>query len=171
MIVEYSFLCKLTKGLSKQACNNTNLNKECTNLSDPWAPAERGKLSVLLPLLPHLGAVAYGGLSAVAHNGLAEELLVLEQLVGLLALVEPFQKRQRVLVLCVLVDELCPAAHGAADVVKLAAAHALFLHVDHLESDAALLEPPLCLFGVKALVRAENLDVHGHSPHKKHSFH
>ena len=78
----------------------------CANLSGPWAPAERGELSVLLPLLPHLGAVAYGGLSAVAHNGLAEELLVLAQLVGLLALVGPVLTRPRVLVLCVLVAEL-----------------------------------------------------------------
>ena len=28
MIEEYSFLCKLTNGFSKWACNNTNLNKE-----------------------------------------------------------------------------------------------------------------------------------------------
>lgn len=28
VVVEYSFLCKLTKGFSKRACNNTNLNKE-----------------------------------------------------------------------------------------------------------------------------------------------
>lgn len=43
---------------------------------------------------------------------------------------------------------------------NLAAAHALFLQVDHLEFYAALLEIALRLFGIKALARAKDLDIH-----------
>lgn len=35
VIVGYSFLCKLTNEFSKQACNNTNLNKEVVNTHLP----------------------------------------------------------------------------------------------------------------------------------------
>ncbi len=47
---------------------------------------------------------------------------------------------------CALIHKLRPPAHGTADVVKLAAAHALFLHIDHLEFDLPLLKPALGLF-------------------------
>ena len=51
-------------------------------------------------------------------------------------------------------------AEGAGHIVELAAAHALFLQVDHLEFDAPLLEIALGLFGIKALCGAKNLNVH-----------
>ena len=75
----------------------------------------------LRPLFPYIGAVPHGSQPAVAHNGLADELLVLKQLVRLLAFVQPLQQCQRVLVLCALIDKLRPPANGTADIVELAA--------------------------------------------------
>ena len=54
MIEEYSFLCKLTNGFSKWACNNTNLNKEMMYVRAEQSPAPTVLLLFqLLPMILH----------------------------------------------------------------------------------------------------------------------
>ena len=103
---------------------------------------------------------AHGGFAAVADDGRLEKLLVLEELILLLPVHEGVQQGEGLLVLGRRVHQLLPAAQRAGDVLELAAAHLLFLQVDHLEPDAPLLEVALGLFGIEALARAEDLDVH-----------
>ena len=118
------------------------------------------KAGFLFPVLPYLGLVAHGGLAAVAHDGGLEQLLVFKQLVLLLPVHQRIQQRKGLLVLCCRIYQRFPAAQGARHVIKLAPAHALFLQVDQLELNAALLEIALRLFGIKALARAKDLDIH-----------
>ena len=118
------------------------------------------KASFLFPVLPYFGLVAHSGLAAVAHDGGLEQLLIFKQLILFLPVHQCIQQRKGLLVLCCRIYQRFPAAQGARHVIKLAPAHALFLQVDHLEFYAALLEIGLRLFGIKALARAKDLDIH-----------
>lgn len=89
-----------------------------------------------------------------------EQLLIFKQLIFFLPVHQCIQQRKGLLVLCCRIYQRFPAAQGARHVIKLAPAHALFLQVDHLEFNAALLEIALRLFGIKALARAKDLDIH-----------
>ena len=97
---------------------------------------------------------------AVAHNGLAQNLLVLEQLVKLLTLREVGDERHGVLVLGLGIHELLEPAYGAHNALQLALAHALLFKVDELELDPPLLEVALRLFRIKTLLRPKDLYVH-----------
>lgn len=109
------------------------------------------------PGLPHVGAVAHGGLPAVADDGGAEEPGVGEQLLHPVLVVGQVAEQGGVRVFWV--DE-CLQPHRLAHALQLPGADAHLQKVDGLELDAPLLEVPLRFFGVKALALAENLDVH-----------
>lgn len=115
----------------------------------------------LCPALPHLGAVAHGGLPAVADNGGFQQPGVVQQLFHLVGVVGQIGQQGGVGVLGV--DEgLQP--HGVQHAFQLPWADAVLPQVDGLEPDTPFLEPALRLFGVKTLAFSKNLNVHGRSP-------
>ena len=95
---------------------------------------------------------------AVAHDRRFDQRAVLEQFLFFVLIVRKVGERS--VALALLVDERVQPAGGFQNAVQLAAGHTLLRQIDHLELDAALLEPALRLFGVKAFVFAENLYVH-----------
>ena len=90
---------------------------------------------LLFPRFPHVGAVAGGGLFAVADDGGLHELGVVEELVFLGALVVHIAHEVDLGALGVPVDQCVDAADGAQDAVKLAAGQAEAQQVDRLEFD------------------------------------
>ena len=119
---------------------------------------------MLTPHLPDLGLVTHGGLLAVAHDGLHENVLVFQELLHARVGRDVLEQRQQVLVLGFGVDERLDATGALGHARELALAHALFLEVDELVLDAALLEPALGLLRVEALLGAKNLNVHASLP-------
>ena len=125
----------------------------------PGRPAPRHVC--LCPALPHLGAVAHGGLPAVADNGGFQQPGVVQQLFHLVGVVGQIGQQGGIGVLGV--DEgLQP--HGVQHAFQLPWADAVLPQVDGLEPDTPFLEPALRLFGVKTLAFSKNLNVHGRSP-------
>ena len=114
----------------------------------------------LLPHLPDVRRIADRRLAAVAHDGHAEHLLVLEQDVLQHGGGRVLHEGHGVGVLGLLVDERRDAADSLSHRAQLALRDALLGEVDVLESDAAFLEPALRLARVAALLGAEDLDVH-----------
>lgn len=69
-------------------------------------------------------------------------------------------ERERLLVLGLGVEQLVDAADRLHHARELAFAHLLFLKVDKLHLDAALLKIALGLLGIEGLLGAKNLDIH-----------
>ena len=131
----------------------------------PAAPSSlRFHRARLFPAFPHLGLVAHGGLLAVAHDGLHENMLVFQQFFHARIGRDVLEQRQQVLILGLGVNERLDAAGALGYARELALAHALFLEVDELIINAALLEPALGLLRVEALLGAKNLNVHASLP-------
>ena len=112
----------------------------------------------LFPLFPNLGLVPDGCLPPVAHDRRFHQRAVLEQLFLLVLVV--CKVGERSIALALFVNERVQPADRFQNTVQLAPGHALLRKVDHLELDAALFEPALRLFGIKAFVFAENLYIH-----------
>lgn len=69
-------------------------------------------------------------------------------------------ERERLLVLSLGVEQLVDAADRLHHARELALAHLLFLKVDKLHLNAALLKITLSLLGIERLFGAEDLHVH-----------
>ena len=113
--------------------------------------------------LPHVGAVAHGGLLAVADDRHPEKLVFQQLLLGGLGqqvvdaqfpIVDTVPVHQRIV------------AYGGPDAAVLSGGEALVSQIDVLVLDAALLEPALGLFGVEGLPQPEDLNVHKKPPVK-----
>lgn len=70
-------------------------------------------------------------------------------------------ERERLLVLGPGVEQLVDAADRLHHACELAFAHLLFLEVDKLHLNAALLKEALCFLGVEGLLSPEDLNIHG----------
>jgi len=110
-----------------------------------------------LPRFPNIRAVTNGRLLAVPHNrctnvrGIKQKLF----LNGI---------RQKILditvILVFLIHKRIKTADSSQHCTQFSAGKPLFPKIDHLKADPTLLEKTLCLFGIKALPRTKNLNVH-----------
>ena len=135
-----------------------NRRKKLSRLPDFFCSFAAPGAKALFPSFPDRGAVAYGCLPPVADDRGVEQRTVLQQLLDLVLLIGKIGKRS--IRLAFFIDQRVQPAGSLAHTVQFAARYALLCQIDHLEFDAALFEPTLGFFRVKAFVFAENLNIH-----------
>ena len=74
---------------------------------------------------------------------------------------------QRILILAFRIEHGIEAADGLLDLGVFAFTQAFFFQVDELDLDVPFFEIADGFLGVKALFRAENLDIHGTPPNER----
>jgi len=113
----------------------------------------------LFPSGPNFRAEANGGLLAVTDNGrfhqggIIKDLVLLDELIFHILHVCDLRR------FSVPVDQIVDPANGTENAVELLAGHAISDQINRLKLNAALLEPALCLLGIKTLAFAEYLNV------------
>src|SRR5262249_14100319 len=117
------------------------------------------------PPLPDVRAIPERGVGTAPHDGRPEEKRIFEQ-----QRLEPRPGWRRILealfdvALSRAVDERFHPADARGDALQLAWREALLAEVDALDAHAALLEPPLGLARLGALLLAEDLNDDAHRP-------
>ena len=114
---------------------------------------------ILFPGGPDFGAVTCSSLLAVADDGGFHEGGIVKNLILLGSFVIHVFHQGDIRVFAVPVNEVVDAAHGPQHTVKFLAGHTVFLQIDGLVFDPALLEPALCFFRIEALAFSKNLNV------------
>src|SRR5262249_36743363 len=113
------------------------------------------------PGLPDVGLVADGGAPFTPDDRRAEEQRIVDE-----RRLDAWAGRRGVLeslvdvALPLAIDQRLEPADAGGDVAQLARRHRLLCEVDDVQGDPPLLEPALGLAGLRALLGAEQLNVH-----------